>query len=147
MDDGKNIYILLSVIFSITIATIAILGFNNSDYRTRDLDAISRVDLDQITKVSLNSTFHNSSFRSTTNQKEIEFLVNHLVEAEYKRLLDDKSSYMPERAGMIYLYENDKADFIIPYETEAMINHKVYRLKHSTIDNNFLEEFYSSLNE
>src|SRR5699024_3717148 len=113
-------YLLVAVLFSIILITVVVIAFYQSDYRTNPLDDIVNVDPANVTKVSLNSPFLNTRFRSTTDPEKINTLVHYLEQAGYKRLKNDQSSYMPTRARMIYLYGDEKVDFIIPYEKEVM---------------------------
>jgi len=46
---------------------------------------------------------------------------------------------------MIYLYEGEESAFIVPYEKEAMLSNKVYRIRNGILDNQFLIEFYHSI--
>ena len=48
-------------------------------------------------------------------------------------------------ASIIYLYGDDHIDFIVPYNDEAMISYKVYKVKEGTITNTFIYEFYETL--
>src|SRR5690625_14380 len=143
----KRRYHFIAVLFSVIVITVAVFAFYKSDYRTKPLQDVVTVDPQEVTEVSLNSPYLNTGFHSTTDPQKINILIHYLKDTGYQRLNNDQSSYMPTRAAMIYLYENDKTDFLIPYEKEVMINHKVYRVKNQDIDNQFLQDFYLSLEE
>lgn len=87
------------------------------------------------------------NYRSTEDKEEIRFILNYLSQVKYKRLMNDQTAYMPKRASIIYFYDNEQSNFIVPYENEAMINYKVYKVKNGTIDQNVLLKIYESLEE
>lgn len=133
------------LIVIVIVIVIAVFGIKNSDYREKKLTETLEVNPRNITSVTLSSTGSKGQYRSTTDKDKIDSLIHYLNQVDYERLPDDQASYMPMKASIIYLYENDKVDFIVPYETGAMISHKVYQIKKGKIENTFLIEFYQLL--
>lgn len=133
------------LIVIVIVIVIAVFGIKNSDYREKKLTETLEVNPGNITSVTLSSTGSKGQYRSTTDKDKIDSLIHYLNQVDYERLPDDQASYMPMKASIIYLYENDKVDFIVPYETGAMISHKVYQIKKGKIENTFLIEFYQLL--
>ncbi|GAA0301539.1 hypothetical protein GGQ92_001351 [Gracilibacillus halotolerans] len=86
-------------------------------------------------------------YRTTTDPQQIQYLIDYLNTMTYKRLVDDQTAFMPTRTIIIYLFEGEKVDFIIPYGQEAMINRKVYQIEDGYIESNFLADFHDALLE
>ena len=112
-------------------------GNNNSLKNTLSVNP------ENITEIKL--TNFTGDYRSTTDSEKINRMIDHLSQAQYKRMLNDQTAYMPDRTRIIYLFEGDKVDFIIPYGKEAMITRKVYQVKDGQIDPEFLSDFYQEI--
>ena len=126
------------------IITIAIMGILHSDYRDKSFEETLTVDISDITQITMEL---NGMARKTTNKTKINELINHLNQLDYQRLRGDYTSYMPTKAPIIYFHTKEYIDFIVPYNTEAMISYKVYKVKRGRITNKFLFGYYESLNE
>lgn len=132
-----SILFLLSLLF----VYAASVGANNDKQHLQDTLS---TDLAHISKVEISDFGGNC--RITSNRAKIKELTDYLNRVTYDRLLNDQTAYMPMNTRIIYLYEDDKTDFIIFYEKEAMINQKVYQVK-GEIAQAFLADFYHSLPE
>ncbi|PAV27749.1 hypothetical protein CIL05_20260 [Virgibacillus profundi] len=141
----RKVNIMITSIVLVLVLILAVLGFKNSDYRTKTLEETLDVNPENITKVMLSNPINKGRYKSTRNKDKIEIFINHFDQVNFRRLTGDQSTYMPMRASMIYLYEGDKVDFIVPYETEAMISHKVYEIKNGRVRNTFIIDFYNSI--
>lgn len=137
--------ILVAVVIMIVIIIAAVYANTNSDYKKKGFAETLEINPEDITSVTLDSIVSKGQYRSTNDKDKINSLIHYLNQVEYERLSDDQPSYMPMKASIIYLYENDKSDFIVPYETGAMISHKVYQIKNGKIKDNFLTKFYQTL--
>ncbi|OZU88743.1 hypothetical protein CIL03_10680 [Virgibacillus indicus] len=140
----KTNYIIISIVL-LLILFLAIIGFKNSDYRIKNLEETLEVDPENVTRISLSHPINKGRYKSTEDEGKIEFFIEFLDGVNYRRLPGDQSAYMPMSASMIYLYEGDKVDFIVPYEQEAMISYKVYEIRNGMLENTFIIEFYNSL--
>lgn len=100
---------------------------------------------DKITKIVMEDPYEGTS-RTTTDSDQIAAFIRHLDASRYKHLQGDQSAYMPMRAKIIYLYEGERSDFIIPYEREVMISRKVYYVKDpGALNETFADTFYESM--
>ncbi|GAB3057298.1 hypothetical protein [Virgibacillus ainsalahensis] len=143
---AKNKYFITGLLLFVLIITLmVVLAFENSDYREKDLGETLDINTDEITKITLSTPIFNSQYKTTTDQDEIETFIKYFDQVEYQRLSGDQSTYMPMKASSIYIYGEEKSGFIIPYENEAMINYRVYRIKLGKLENQFLIDFYNSI--
>ena len=141
---GLGAFFLLTIL----IVTLLLLAVENSDYRTKTLAETVNIDLKEVTEISLSYPISKDGvYRSTRDEEEIGYLTDYLASVHFERLIGDQSSYMPTQASMIYLYTEDESAFIVPYEKEAMIDYKVYRIKGGRIENEFLMEFFLLIGE
>lgn len=132
------------LIVSVTLFLIVfvLLGVKYSDYREKSFEETLEIHPDHVKKVSIGVA---GEYRSTTDEETMEELFQYFESVQYKRLIGDKTAYMPMNASIIYLYGDDHIDFIVPYNDEAMISYKVYKVKEGTITNTFIYEFYETL--
>ncbi len=130
------------VAVSLVIIVFALLGVKNSDYREKSFEETLEIHPDHVKKVSIGVA---GKYRSTTDREKIDELFHYLESVQYKRLVGDKTAYMPMNASIIYLYGDEHIEFIVPYNDEAMISYKVYKVKEGTITNAFIYEFYETL--
>ncbi|UJL46691.1 hypothetical protein KFZ58_01660 [Virgibacillus sp. NKC19-16] len=130
---------IITALFSIWLIVIAY-----SDY-VKELEDTLHVNPEEVTKITI-AISESTSHKSTRDKEKIISLMDYLSQVGYQRLSGDQTSYMPMKASIIYLFENNKQSFIVPYETEAMIDHKVYKIRNGSIEDTFLEEFYHSIN-
>lgn len=103
------------------------------------------INSDQIDKIMISDLRKTGQYKTTTDPEKIEQFLRYFGQVTYTRLSGDQTAFMPTRAAIIYLYEGEKFNYIVPYETEAMIAYKVYKINDGQIDNQFLVEYYKSL--
>lgn len=137
----KKIILLLIIFLLVMMISVSILHDNE-----KTLSETLTVQPEKVDKIMISSQEEIGQYKITTNPEQINRLIDYLNQVTYTRLSGDHTSYMPMKATIIYLYEQDKQDFIVPYETEAMINHNVYKINHGKIQNAFLIDYYQSLN-
>lgn len=129
----------------ITVFQLAVYGIQNNEHSTKGLDEVLTVPLDNITEISMTNLSRRQ--RNTTDPEQIQAFVSFLNQFQYKRLRNDETSYMPNRTMTINFYSDDEMDFIIPYEQEVFITHKVYIVKNGPIRESELVELFLSLPE
>jgi len=124
---------------------LIIMSHQHGEYRERDFNETLTIQFENITEVKMSDLEGN--YRSTTEPEIINKLIQHFNVFHYKRLVNDQTAYMPLKTRMIYLYEGDKVNFIIPYGKEVMIDNMVYQVKGGEIDEAVMQELYGSLEE
>lgn len=129
----------------ISIFQITLYGIQNNEHSTKELNEILNVQMNNITEISMTDLSGNE--RHTKDPKQIKVFVNYLNQFQYKRHMDDQTSYMPNRIITINFHTDDEMDFIIPYGNEVLISHKVYSVKNGIIENDKLIEMFSLLPE
>ncbi|WP_163971513.1 hypothetical protein [Oceanobacillus halotolerans] len=134
----KVVFIFLIVLFVLTPLAMQI------PTGTKNLADTFDINPKNITKLTLNIPYQNN-YKSTTDKKKINAFIHYFNQVTYDRLRGDVTAYMPTKASIIYVYGNDKSDFIVPYEKEVMISHKVYKVENGVIENDFIIKFYNSL--
>ncbi|MEN1967499.1 hypothetical protein WMZ97_05405 [Lentibacillus sp. N15] len=135
----KIIVIAVAVVCFITSSGIILYATSSNDFATT-----LEIDPTHITKIRVKVP-HGNTYKSTTDKDKINLLIQYFSEHSYSRVMNDEPGYMPMRASTIYLYEEDKMDFIIPYGSEVMINQKVYHVRHGKLENTIINEFYDAL--
>ncbi|WP_106496510.1 hypothetical protein [Lentibacillus sp. Marseille-P4043] len=126
--------------------TVATLLISTHDFSGKNIVDTLQVNPTKITKIVLKVPSE-SDYHHTTDKTKIETLINYLDQVHYKRMQDAESSSMPMKASIIYLYEEDKVDFIVPYQKGVMISQKVFKVENGIIENTFIKQFYDSLDE
>lgn len=129
-----TISIILVVIFSV-------LGIKYSDYE-KSFEETLTANHKTVFKITMEI---GGVSKSTTNVAKIDELFEYFGNVTYRRMRGDQTAYMPTKAYIIYLHEKDYIDFVVPYNDEAMISYKVYKVKNGEITNDFLTRFYNSL--
>lgn len=137
--------ILIIIISIISLASLTVYGVLYGEHSDKSLNDILTVELNNVTKIELSNLTGN--YRSTVNEDEIHAILNYLDQFQYKRLLNDQTAYMPRQANIIYIYEHDESNFIVPYGHEAMINYKVYQIKGGNIEQAVLLEIFDTLDD
>lgn len=92
---------------------LGIYGTLYREHRTRKLSETLTIDFNSVTEIELSNLTGN--YRSTNDKEVIHLILDYLSQAQYKRLINDQITYMPKRASIIYIYNNDQSNFIIPY--------------------------------
>jgi hypothetical protein len=105
------------------------------------------VTLENADKVMISDLEEQGTYKTTTNPRKIKELVQYLDHVTYTPARGHETGYVPSRAIIIYIFEQGEHNFIVPYENEAIIAYNVYRVNKGIIDNQFLAEYYDSLNE
>lgn len=135
----QRIIISISILI---IVSVIIFGTLRSDYREKTFQETLTVDQYDVTKVTME---YGGVTKKTTDKSKIDTLFQYFDRVKYKRMRGDQTSHMPSKAYIIYLHTDNYIDFIVPYNDEAMISYKVYKVKHPQITNRFLIEYYHSL--
>jgi len=133
-----NINVLVIIIISIV--QLGIYGHLHGEQRLRDFSETITVKKDAITEIKVSNL--SGEYRSLTDEEQIDSVIVYFNQFNYKRLVNDQTSYMPTRTIMIYLRDDNNENFIIPYGKEVMINHKVYQVKGGELDEQFLLMIY-----
>lgn len=135
----QRILIIISIVI---IVTLIILGVSRSDYREKTFQETLNIKQKDITKLTMESS---GVKKSTTDKTKIDILFKYFERVKYKRMRNDQTGHMPSKAHIIYLHTDNHIDFIVPYNDEAMISYKVYKIKQKKITSRFLTDFYHSL--
>ncbi|MBP1969915.1 hypothetical protein J2Z83_002023 [Virgibacillus natechei] len=128
----------------LALPSLSLIAIAYSNY-VKELNDALHVNPEEVTKITVGSSESKGQYKSTREEEKINILMNYLNQVDYQRLSGDQTSYMPTKASIIYFNENEKQSFMVPYETEAMIDHKVYKIKNGTIEDSFLIELYHSM--
>ena len=110
---------------------------------TKEFVDILQADPDQITEISLTAPLE-SNYNSTTDDTKIQAFIAILHQHGYKKI-QGEPAYLPMKAVMIYLYENDNFHYIVLFENKLLINETYYEITNGEITNKFLTEYYHSL--
>lgn len=132
------------VVIGVVILTLFLLGGKYSDYRKKSFIDILEVNPEAVSRISVGIA---GEYKSTTDKQKINELLHYLDSVWYTRLQGDQTAYMPMEASIIYLYEDNQVDFIVPYNDEVMISYKVYKVKNGEISSSFLYEYYQSMED
>src|SRR5690625_365739 len=133
---------IIIIIGIIIVVTVSILGLKYSGYE-KNFEETLELDKASITKLTMEI---GGVSKTTKDKSKISELYEHINQVEYKRIKKKQTAYMPTKSYNIYLHEGDYSDFIVPYNDEAMISYKVYKIKKGEITNEFLNNYYQSLN-
>lgn len=138
---------LIKSLFIMYVLILVIVGiaFQKSDYKVKKISETLDIHFEDIEKITISSPLHVGQYKETMKQQDIDQFITYFDQFEYKRLLNDQTAYMPKKATIIYLYHGTHSNFIVSYENEVMVNHKVYQVIEGPIENNFLIHFYDSL--
>jgi hypothetical protein len=115
-------------VFSITIfqvVTLAILSYE-------EINELLMINPNQVDKIEI--TDYSNEVHTMKDPEKISDLLDYLNQFEYQRLVGDETSYMPMNTILITIYDGETSDFIIPYRQEALISHKVYKIRNGPID-------------
>ena len=139
------------MIFVVLILTLMIgvifLAVHLSEDRTKQFTEIMDVKIDEIDKIEMSSPVKVGEYKRTSKRSDAEKLIHYLNQFQYKRLKGDQTARMPMKASIIYIYIDDRIEFIVPYGPEAMITYKVYQVKHGPVDEAFLVKFYEEIED
>src|SRR5699024_2066696 len=127
----------------ILVVILSVLGIKYSGYE-KNFEETLTAKRETVSKITMEIS---GVSKSTTNEAKIDELFEHFDKYEYKRMRGDKTAYMPTKAYIIYLHEENYIDFVVPYNDEAMISYKVYKVRNGNITDKFLTSFYNSLKD
>src|SRR5699024_1980731 len=133
---------IIIIIGIVIVVTVSILGLKYSGYE-KDFEETLELDQASINKLTMEI---NGVSKTTKDKSKINELFEYFNQVDYKRKRGDQTAYMPIKAYIIYLHTDDYSDFIVPYNDEAMISYKVYKIKNGEITYEFLTNYYESLN-
>src|SRR5690625_1220082 len=133
---------IIIIIGIIIVVTVSILGLKYSGYE-KNFEETLELDKASITKLTMEI---GGVSKTTKDKSKINELFEHFNQVESKRMRGDQTAYMQTKAYIIYLLNGDYSDFIVPYNDEAMISYKVYKIKNGNITYEFLNNYYLSLN-
>ncbi len=136
----QRIIIIISILM---IATLVTFAFLHSDYRKKSFQETLTVHQKDVVKVTME---FGGVTKQTTDKSKIDILFKYFDRVKYVRMRGDQTAFMPTKAHIIYLHSDDFVDFIVPYNDEAMISYKVYKVKDGQITNRFMTDYYQSLN-
>lgn len=132
------------IAFITIILTIALLSYlMQADWGSEKFTDTLAVDPGNITKLKL-SMPDDSNYTTTTDSEKIEEFMQYFKSKDYKRIRGDEPAELPMSASMIYLYENEKTDFLVVFGDKVLISYKYYEIKGDMIDMAFLREFQQS---
>lgn len=135
---NKKGYLLISS--SIILLLIIVGSLTNS---RKDLNEILTVDIHRIDKILMDTPLNKADEHITSDEKKINELLHYLQQFKYQPI--KSTAYMPMKAGIIYLYQEGKTNFIVYYGKEVMINQQLYRVIDGEIDDTFMQEYYQSI--
>src|SRR5690625_3692010 len=100
---------LLLIILIVSFAQLLMLSQQRGEYRVRDFDETLQVKIENIEEIEM-SNFEGDYAR--TNEDEIiKDLIDYLGEFQYKRLVNDETTYMPLKTRMIYFHDESTSSF------------------------------------
>ncbi|WP_176447978.1 hypothetical protein [Lentibacillus sp. CBA3610] len=102
------------------------------------------VNPDNLTELKL-SLPSDSSYKTTDDHETIQEFVGYLKTVKYKKIRGNEPSELPMSGSMIYLYEDEDADFIVLFEDKVLISHYFYEMKSGTIEMEYLRKYYHSI--
>src|SRR5690625_5048382 len=141
-------FIVISVVLLLVLIIGAMmLAVQFSDYRTKHFSETMDVDVEEIDKIEISSPSRVGESKQTSKRSDLKKLIDYLDQFQYKRLNGDQTARMPMKASIIYIYIDDRIEFIVPYGPEAMITYKVYQIKEGPIENDFIAEFYEEIED
>ena len=141
-------FIVISVVLLLVLIIGAMmLAVQFSDYRTKHFSETMDVDVEEIDKIEISSPSRVGESKQTSKRSDLKKLMDYLDQFQYKRLNGDQTARMPMKASIIYIYIDDRIEFIVPYGPEAMITYKVYQIKEGPIENDFFAEFYEEIED
>lgn len=132
-------FIFITITVMIVMIVLAAMFLHGGSEKFIDLTAKP----DQITKLEL-SLPSQGNYKSTTNKAKIRELMDYLNGMDYEKIRGEPS-YLPMKASMLYLHENDQVNFIVLFEDKVLINDIFYRVKYGKIANSYITEFYHSI--
>lgn len=122
------------VIIAIILILISGLLFRLFEYREKSLASTLSINPDKITSMVVEGIKKDDA-KAIKNKQVIAKFIQYLDQFQYKRKSEDSIDLdPPQKSFIIYLYQNEKIDFIVPYEKEIMISKKVYKIKGGKID-------------
>lgn len=127
----------------ILVVILSVLGIKYSGYE-KNFEETLTTKHETVFKITMEIS---GVSKSTTNKTKIDELFEHFDKYDYRRMRGDKTAYMPTKAYIIYLHAENYIDFVVPYNDEAMISYKVYKVKDGNITDEFLTSFYNSLED
>lgn len=110
---------------------------------TKEFADILQANPDQITEISLSAPSE-SNYNNTTDNAKIQAFTAIFHQHDYQKIRGEPA-YLPMEAGMIYIYENDNIHYIVLFENKLMIDGTYYEITNGEITNEFLTEYYHSL--
>lgn len=141
MTMDRNYLLLLLLIVSLV--QLLMLSHQRGEYRVRDFGETLQVNIENIEEVEM-SNFDGDYLQTKDNQIIIS-LINYLDEFQYKRLVNDETSYMPLKTRMIYIHDGNTSSFIIPYGNEVMIDNRVYVVKKGPMNEEVFANIYTNM--
>jgi|SRR5699024_1041675 len=123
-------------ILIISVAQLTVYGIQNNNYSKKDFDEVVNVEQDDISEIQIRDLA--GIEHKTDNPEQIKEIIDYFDQFQYQRLRNDQTSFMPMKTMMINMEDSHQSDFIIPYDQEVLISHKVYRVKNGTIDQDML---------
>lgn len=132
----------LAVLF-ITIFQLTVYGLQNNAHSTKDFDDVLTVNQDDISEIQMSDL--SGRVHRTKDPKQMNDIIDFFNQFQYQRLRDDQTSYMPMKTMMITIHDEDQTVFIIPYGEEILINHKVYKIKNGSIEQDELLDLLDAL--
>ena len=141
-------FIVISVgLLLILVISAIVLAVEFSDYRTKHFTETMDLDVDKIDKIEISSPSRVGESKRTSKRSDVKKLMDYLDQFQYKRLNGDQTARMPMKASIIYIYIDDRIEFIVPYGPEAMITYKVYQIKEGPVESDFIVEFYEEIED
>ena len=134
MNTQQKFVLTLTGLLLAVIIGLFVIGMYISDYRTKHFAETVDITVEEIDKLEVSSPDEVGAYKITSEKKDFITLLDYLNQFHYKRLNGDKTSRMPMKASIIYIYIDDRIEFIVPYGPEAMISYKVYKIKDGPIE-------------
>src|SRR5690625_951231 len=143
MTVGRNYLLLLLLIVSLV--QLQMLSQQRGEYRVRDFEETLHINIESIEEVEMSN--FDGNYVQTKQDEIIKDLINYLGDFQYKRLVNDETSYMPLKTRMIYFHGEGMSSFMIPYGNEVMIDNRVYVVKEGPMEDDFFVSIYTELIE
>lgn len=136
---------LLLLLLIVSLVQLNMLSQQRGEYRVRDFAETLNINIESIEEIEMSN--FDGNYVQTKQDEIIKDLINYLGDFQYKRLVNDETSYMPLKTRMIYFHDEDTSSFMIPYGNEVMIDNRVYVVKEGPMEDDFFGSIYTEMIE
>lgn len=132
------------IILILVLIIAVILIYHNFDKtRVKSFDQVLKINSSKVTKMMIQL---GNDIKVIEEKEKIQELINYMNKFGYKRKeIDEITPEESIKAYLMFLYQEDKMDFINPLKSEIMFSKGAYYVVGGVIEQSYLDEFYNSL--